>query len=110
MGSKVKRSLSILGVAVLVSLGGVAAHVAMADSAPAKPEAATGDPSHPECYDAAKMNDPNDFCYQTIGPWNSRLLSDDEFRSIVSLEQMISAGYPSDEIRRFYPAYEPDAK
>jgi len=94
----------------MVSLGGVAAHAAMADSAPAKPEVATGDPSHPECYDAAKMNDPNDFCYQTIGPWNSRLLSDDEVRSTVSLEQMISAGYPSEEIRRFYPAYEPDAK
>lgn len=56
------------------------------------------------------MNDPNDFCYQTTGPWNSRLLSDDEVRSTVSLEQMISAGHPSDEIRRFYPAYESDAK
>ncbi|QHK20336.1 hypothetical protein GU243_12000 [Pseudarthrobacter psychrotolerans] len=110
MGSKVKRSLSILGVAALVSLGSFAAHAAMGDSAPAKPEVVAGDPSHPECYDAAKMNDPNDFCYQTIGPWNSMLLSDDEVRSTVSMEQMIGAGYASEEIRRFYPAYESDAK
>lgn len=69
-----------------------------------------GDTSHPECYDAAKMNDPNDFCYQTIGPWNSRLLTDDEVRSVVTLDQMISAGHPTDQIRRFYPEYQPTTK
>lgn len=58
---------------------------------------------HPECYNETKLNDPNDFCYKTIGPWNSTKSSDEEVRSLVSVEQMVAAVRTVDEIQRYYP-------
>lgn len=105
-----KPVLGMVGTTVVLMGGAFAGVQASTKADPAAAPSSMADTSHPECYDAVKMNDPNDFCYQTIGPWNSRLLTDDEVRSAVSLEAMISADTPADEIRRYYPEYQPDAK
>ncbi|WP_426985752.1 hypothetical protein [Pseudarthrobacter sp. Y6] len=107
-GENMKLVLGMMGAAVVLVGGAFAGIQAKTEQAGAPLSRA--DTSHPECYDAAKMNDPNDYCYQTIGPWNSRLLSDDEVRSAVSLEQMISNGMPTDHILRYFPAYQPNSK
>ena len=113
MARNIKRIGLSIGVAATLSLGAVAAYAAAGqpskDNSPVVTTSEVG-ADHPECYDTAKINDPNDFCYQTIGPWNSRLLSDDEVRSVASLEQMISAGHPTDQIQRYYPEYTPERK
>jgi len=109
-GENMKLVLGMVGAAVVLMGGAVAGIQASTKAEPAAAPSSMADTSHPECYDAAKMNDPNDFCYQTIGPWNSRLLTVDEVRTAVSLEQMISAGRPAEEIRRYYPEYQPTAK
>ena len=111
MRSAPKRSLSVLGIAALVMVGGAGAHAAMGESTPPSNSGATqSDASHPECYDAQKLNDPNDYCYQTIGPWNSTLSNAEEVRSLVSLEKMVQTGMKAEEIRRYYPEYQPSPK
>lgn len=109
-GDNMKLALGMLGAAAVLMGGAFAGIQASTNTEKVAAPPSMGDTSHPECYDAAKMNDPNDFCYQTIGPWNSRLLSDEEVRSVVSLDQMISAGHPTDQIQRYYPEYQPATK
>jgi hypothetical protein len=130
MRSKTKAALSVFTIGALLAVGGASAYAAMdrpaAAPAPAvapaaAPSAATApalatpgigskDPSHPECYDAAKLNDPSDFCYQTMGPWNSTLATDDEVRRFVSVDAMARAGMSAAQIQRYYPAYSPATK
>lgn len=109
-GENLKLVLGMMGAAVVLAGGAFIGIPGSAKTEQAAAPVSKADTSHPECYEAAKMNDPNDYCYQIIGPWNSRLLSDDKVRSAVSLEQMISVGRPADEIRRYYPEYLPDAE
>lgn len=109
-GDNMKLALGMVGAAAVLMGGAFAGIQASTNTEKVAAPPSMGDTSHPECYDAAKMNDPNDFCYQTIGPWNSRLLSDEEVRSVVSLDQMINAGHPTDQIQRYYPEYQPATK
>ncbi|WP_427017070.1 hypothetical protein ACQCSX_20660 [Pseudarthrobacter sp. P1] len=104
--------MSAFAVASLLAVGGASAHAAMDHPAPAPAvsETGSGDPSHPECYDAAKLNDPSDFCYQTMGPWNSTLATFDEVRQHVSIETMVEMGRTTAQIQRYYPDYTPTAK
>lgn len=108
-GDNMKLALCIIGTAAVL-MGGAFAGIQASTNTEQVAAPSMGDTSHPECYDAAKMNDPNDFCYQTIGPWNSTLSSAEEVRSLVSLEKMISVGMPTAHIQRYYPEYQPVTK
>ncbi len=74
------------------------------------PSAGPSDPDwldHPECYDSRRMNDPADYCYQNIGPWNSTSATVADVRAHVSLQSMIDHGTPLKDIRKYYPEYSP---
>ncbi|WOH19135.1 hypothetical protein IRJ34_02070 [Paenarthrobacter sp. GOM3] len=124
---KKKLLLSVFAVGSLVGIGNVSSSQAAIDeSVPSErvvkqmesdlgdggtlepainPELPSAD--HPECYDTKKLDDPSDFCYRTIGPWNSTLSTDEEVRELVSIEQMVASGRTAAEIRRYYPEYTP---
>lgn len=70
----------------------------------------SGGTEHPECYNTARLNDPNDFCYRTMGPWNSTRSSDEEVRALMPIERMIAAGKTTEEIRRYHPEYSPPTR
>ncbi|WP_346958961.1 hypothetical protein [uncultured Arthrobacter sp.] len=91
------------------ALTGAAAQKETRQVQPASAQPVSNDPDHPECYDDTRLADPNDFCYQTIGPWNSVRSSDDEVRSLMPVERMIAAGKTVSEIQRYYPDYTPKA-
>lgn len=65
---------------------------------------------HPECYNTARLNDPNDFCYRTMGPWNSTRSSDEGVRALMPIERMLAAGKTTEEIRRYHPEYSPPTR
>jgi hypothetical protein len=101
-----------IGLAATLSLGAAATYASAEqpskDNAPVVISEVGAD--HPECYDPAKLNDPNDFCFKTIGPWNSVRSSDDEVRTLMPVERMVQAGKTVEEIRRYYPNYSPEGK
>jgi hypothetical protein len=101
-----------IGLAATLSLGAAAAYASAEhpskDNSPAVTSEVGSD--HPECYDPAKLNDPNDFCFKTIGPWNSVRSSDDEVRALMPVKRMVKAGKTVEEIRRYYPEYSPQGK
>lgn len=51
-----------------------------------------------------------DFCFLTIGPWNSTKSSDEEVRSLMPIGRMPTAGKTTEEIQRYYPDYVPAAR
>lgn len=101
-----------IGLAAMLSLGAAAAYASAEhpsrDNSPTV--SSTTEADHPECYDSAKLNDPNDFCFKTIGPWNSSRSSDAEVRSMMPVERMVKAGKTVEEIRRYYPDYTPQGR
>ncbi|AXJ08644.1 hypothetical protein CFN17_02645 [Arthrobacter sp. PM3] len=99
-----KICVAVLALTPLLALG-VSTAFGSAASVPAATSA--GGPDHPECYNETRLNDPNDFCYRTIGPWNSIKSSDEEVRAIMSIDRMVEAGKTVQEIRRYYPEYSP---
>lgn len=117
----IRRTKAIAGslaLTVMLGLGAAAASgsaftgAGQEETGQVKPAAslpASNDPDHPECYDELRLADPNDFCYQTMGPWNSVRSSDDEVRSLMPVERMIAAGKTVSEIQRYYPHYTPKA-
>lgn len=126
MDVKLKLLLSVVALGFLLGVGGVASYAAFAESDPSQQmvnylESDPGDSGilepashkvlptqdHDECYDGKKPNDPSDFCYQTIGPWNSTTSTDEEVRELVSIEQMVAIGATTAEIQRYYPRYRP---
>lgn len=107
MKTSKSKFLKIGATAALALACSAGAYTAVASPSPAPVGVISEDNSHPECYDTAKMNDPNDFCYKTIGPWNSTLLTKDEVRAQISLESMIEADFPEDRIKELYPEYVP---
>jgi hypothetical protein len=111
-----KNSLKIAASgAVLVSILGLGAVAAngSAKETPRDSPSRTSSPAagidHPECYDERKLHDPADFCYLTIGPWNSTKSSDEEVRSLMPIDRMLAAGKTTEEIQRYYPGYVPAA-
>jgi hypothetical protein len=103
--------------AVLIStlgLGAMAANGSPKDSPNDDLDQTTSSPAagtdHPECYDARKLHDPSDFCYLTVGPWNSTKSSDEEVRSLMPIDRMLAAGKTTEEIQRYYPDYVPAAR
>jgi hypothetical protein len=104
-----KRTKSVVVAAALGSLMALcAASVVQPDSADhAGPSSGT---DHPECYNTAKLNDPNDFCYRTMGPWNSTKSSDEEVRALMPIGRMLAAGKTTEEIRRYHPEYSPPTR
>lgn len=101
-----------IGLAATLSLGAAAAYASAERSSKDDSPVVTSEVAsdHPECYDPAKLNDPNDFCFKTIGPWNSVRSSDDEVRALMPVERMVQAGKTVEEIRRYYPTYSPEDK
>lgn len=103
MTKKTKTAVLAAALGSLMALS--AASVGQPDSKePAGPSSGS---DHPECYNAARLNDPNDFCYRTIGPWNSTSSSDEEVRALMPIERMLAAGKTTEEIRRYHPEYTP---
>lgn len=100
MDKRMKTGIAALALTPLFALG---ISTALGPSASGASDVAYEKMDHPECYNETKLNDPNDFCYKTIGPWNSTKSSDEEVRSLVSVEQMVAAGRTVDEIQRYYP-------
>lgn len=110
MATNIKLAGLGLGLAATLSLGAVAAY-ASAESPSTTPAVTSQVGSdHPECYDQAKLADPTDFCFKTIGPWNSVHSSDNEVRSLMPVDRMVKAGKTTEEIRRYYPDYSPQGK
>jgi len=108
---KLKASLSMAIAGGFLLVGAAVASAALDPSAPSGsasvPASLSDREAHPECYDPAKANDPNDFCYKTIGEWNSRLLTADDVRSQFSSQEMAKNGMTADFIRQYYPEYTP---
>jgi hypothetical protein len=112
-----KNSLKIAASgAVLISmlgLGTVAANGSAKETPhddPSRTSSPAAGTDHPECYDERKIHDPADFCYLTIGPWNSTKSSDEEVRSLMPIDRMLAAGKTTEEIQRYYPDYVPAAR
>ncbi|MET4096977.1 hypothetical protein [Arthrobacter sp. UYCu712] len=112
-----KNSLKIAASgAVLISmlgLGAVAANGSAKETPndhPSRTSSPAAGTDHPECYDERKLHDPADFCYLTIGPWNSTKSSDEEVRSLMPIDRMLTAGKTTEEIQRYYPDYVPAAR
>ncbi|MGO4805180.1 hypothetical protein AB4089_08645 [Arthrobacter sp. 2MCAF15] len=107
MNKRTKIGIGAVSLTPLLALG-LSAVFGSSTSSPV--DTASGGLEHPECYNEARLSDPNDFCYRTMGPWNSTKSSDEEVRSMISVEQMIEAGRTVQEIRRYYPEYSPGTK
>lgn len=107
MNKRMKTGIAVLALAPLLALG---VSATFGSSALGPVDTASVGLDHPECYSEARVNDPNDFCYRTIGPWNSTKSSDEEVRALVSVERMVEAGKTVHEIQRYYPEYSPSAK
>ena len=124
-GMGMKLALGLMGTTAVI-LGGIALGAQensvqpLANEAPPVPGVSNGTVpapdvnlkavDHPECYDEVKMNDPKDFCYQTMGPWNSTLATAEEVRASVSVESMVTQGLSTQQIRAYYPEYTPKGK
>jgi hypothetical protein len=102
-----KSGIAVVALTPLLALG-LSAAFGTSQSGPA--DTAAGASEHPECYNEARLNDPNGFCYRTMGPWNSTKSSDEEVRSMMSVERMVKAGQTVQEIQRYYPDYSPPTK
>jgi len=89
MNKGMKTGIAAVALTPLLALG-LSAAFGTSKSGPAG--TAVDAPDHPECYNEARLNDPNDFCYRTMGPWNSTRSSDEEVRSMMSVERMVRAG------------------
>jgi len=107
MNKRMKTGIAFVALTPLLALG-VSAAFGSSASGPA--DTAAGGLDHPECYNETRLKDPNDFCYKTMGPWNSTKSSDEEVRSLVSIERMIESGRTVEEIQRYYPDYRPSSK
>lgn len=105
--NKLKASLSMVIAGGFLVAGAAVAYAALEPSAPSSHVSVSDREAHPECYDEAKANDPNDFCYKTIGEWNSKLLTADDVRSQFSSQEMAKNGMSPDFIRQYYPEYTP---
>lgn len=103
--NKLKASLSIAIAGGFLLAGAAVASAALDPSKPDVSTVVSDGGEHPECQDATKANDPADFCYQTIGEWNSRLLTTEEVGSRISSEEMARTGMTPDEIRQYHPEY-----
>lgn len=107
MNKGMKTGIAAVALTPLLALG-LSAAFGASKSGPAGTAVDASD--HPECYNKARLNDPNDFCYRTMGPWNSTRSSDEEVRSMMSVERMVRAGKTVQEIQRYYPEYAPSTK
>jgi len=107
MNKGMKTGIAAVALTPLLALG-LSAASGTSKSGPAG--TAVDAPDHPECYNEARLNDPNDFCYRTMGPWNSTRSSDEEVRSMMSVERTVRAGKTVQEIQRYYPEYAPSTK
>lgn len=107
MNKRMKTGIAVLALTPLIALG---VSAACGSSASGPVDTASVGLDHPECYSEARLNDPNDFCYRTMGPWNSTKSSDEEVRALVSVERMVEAGRTVHEIQRYYPEYNPSTK
>jgi len=107
MNKRTKSGIAALAITPLLALG---VSAAFGSSASRAVDVASGESDHPECYNETRLNDPNDFCYKTMGPWNSTKSSDEEVRSLVSVERMVESGRTVEEIQRYYPDYSPSSK
>jgi hypothetical protein len=115
MKNVVKIVASSVALISALGLGAVAANGSVKGSPADGPNqttssTATGSGDHPECYDARRLNEPSDFCYLTMGPWNSTKTSDEEVRSLMPIDRMLVAGKTTKEIQRYYPDYVPAAR
>jgi len=104
MNKRKGAGVAALALTPLLALG---LSTAFGSSASGVAEDTAADSTHPECYNEIRLNDPDDFCYKTIGPWNSTKSSDEEVRSLVSVEDMTAAGRTTEDIQRYYPDYNP---
>lgn len=107
MKKKTTTGITLIALTPLFALG---VSTAFGSSAPGPVGAPPAEADHPECYNETRLNDPNDFCYKTMGPWNSTKSSDEEVRSLVSVDRMVAAGMNVQEIQRYYPEYRPFSK
>lgn len=107
MNRKMKTGIAAVALTPLLALG---VSAAFGSSAAGPVDTASGGSDHPECYTETRLNDPNDFCYKTMGPWNSTKSSDEEVRAMVSVERMVESGRTLQEIQRYYPDYSPSSK
>ena len=105
-----KRTTTGIALMALTPLFALGVSTAFGSSAPGSLGAAPAEADHPECYNETRLNDPNDFCYKTMGPWNSTKSSDEEVRSLISVDRMVAAGMNVQEIERYYPEYRPFSK
>ncbi|WP_223995536.1 hypothetical protein [Arthrobacter sp. NicSoilB11] len=104
---KLKASVSMVIAGGFLMAGAAVAYGALEPSAPSKSASVSDREAHPECYDEAKANDPSDFCYKTIGEWNSKRLTADDVRSQFSSQEMAKNGMSPETIRQYYPEYTP---
>ncbi|MFE4226946.1 hypothetical protein ACFRJ8_03540 [Arthrobacter sp. NPDC056886] len=102
-----KSGIAALALTPLLALG-LSAAFGTSKAPPVDTAADASD--HTECYNEARLNNPNDFCYRTMGAWNSTKSSDEEVRSMMSIERMVKAGKTVQEIQRYYPEYSPSTK
>lgn len=107
MNKGMKSAIAGVALTPLLALG-LSAAFGTSTSGPA--DTAAGASDHPECYNQARLNDPDDFCYRTMGVWNSTKSSDEEVRSMMSIERMVAARKTVQEIQRYYPEYSPPTK
>ena len=107
MTKRMKTGVAIVALTPLLALG---VSTAFGSSASGQTDTAVGGLDHPECYNEARLNDPNDYCYQTVGPWNSTKSPDEEVRALMPVERMVTAGKTVAEIQRYYPEYSPAAR
>ena len=100
MNKGMKSAIAVVALTPLLALG-LSAAFGTSTSGPA--DTAAGASAHSECYNEVRLNDPNDFCYRTMGAWNSTKSSDEEVRSMMSIERMVAARKTVQEIQRYYP-------
>ena len=103
--SKIRTILTTVIAGGFLVAGTAAASAALDPAEPPASVHSVRGGEHPECYDSVKANDPADFCYQVIGPWNSRLLTNEEVAARFSSDEMAGNGLTPDEIRKYHPEY-----
>ena len=103
--SKIRTILTTVIAGGFLVAGTAAASAALDPAEPPASVHSVRGGEHPECYDPVKANDPADFCYQVIGPWNSRLLTNEEVAARFSSDEMAGNGLTPDEIRKYHPEY-----
>lgn len=113
MKNSLKTAASGAVLMSLLGLGAVAASASAKDSphdSPSRSSSPAAGTDHPECYNERKLHDPADFCYLTIGPWNSTKSSDEEVRRLMPIDRMLTAGKTTEEIQSYHPHYVPAAR